>query len=178
MPIVLAMVAVIVGAYFWFNRARRTTEIAGELASMAQDVVGAARAYGFRRRANIHPVESVDDAGLATAGLAYAFMELGRLPSAEQQRGLISSLAKRQGVTLDKAEEMAILGRWLTNECGGAQPAIARLARRLYKLGGPEVLEGALATLDDVARSGPADAALSDQQRDALDEIRRAFRIT
>lgn len=36
--------------------------------------------------------------------------------------------------TRTKVEEMMVVGRWLVNECHGAQPAIARLAKRLSRL--------------------------------------------
>ena len=64
-----------------------------------------------------------------------------------------------------------ILGRWLMNECHGAEPAVTRASRQLFKLTG-----GDIGPLMEILKHASADP-LSDQQREALEEIKRAFRI-
>lgn len=54
-----------------------------------------------------------------------------------------------------------VVGRWLVNECHGAQPAIARLAKRLSRLD-----SGAFQTLLPVLNDmGQRSGGLSDKQR-------------
>ena len=77
MPFLLALVAIAAGLYFWTLRARNAAEAARELGDMAADVMSAARRFGFRRRANIHPVDSIDDASVAMGALTVALAELG-----------------------------------------------------------------------------------------------------
>lgn len=177
MPYLIALFGLVIGAYFWVQRARMAAQATQDLAGVAQDVMAAARRFGFRRRHDLHPVESLDDPDVAIAGAGVAFLELGGLPSAEQQNRLIASLQSHLRQSQDKAEEAAILGRWLVNESGGAQPGLDRLTKRLYKLKGVQGLQPLLSVLKDVAAAG-RDGAMSTRQREALDQIARLFRIS
>jgi hypothetical protein len=176
MPYLIALFGLIVGAYFWVQRARNAADAANELVGVAQDVMAAARRFGFRRRHDLHPVESLDDPDVAIAGAGIAFLELGGLPTAEQQDKLIVSLQSHLGQSHNKAEEAVILGRWLVAESGGAQQGLERLTRRLYKLRGNQTFQPLMAVLKDVAAAG-RDGAVSARQREALEEIAVLFRI-
>lgn len=175
MPVFLALLAAAGGVIFWMMRARNAAHAAQELAEMAGDVLGAARRFGFRRRHDEHPVDSLRDGDVAIAGLGVSFLELGALPSAEQQAALLVSLQHRLGIAADRAEEAAILGRWLMVESGGAQPGFTRLARRLLKLDGSGRFEPLLAVLRDVAGAGPD--KLAPRQKDALEEVARIWKL-
>ncbi len=74
------------------------------------------------------------------------------------------------------AEEMTTLGHWFVSECGGAEPAITRLARKLYKLDGANSFEPLLSILNTTMAAGSG--ALNAAQRGALDEVKCAFRIS
>lgn len=174
MPILLALLAVAAAAIIWTMRARAGIEAARELTGVASDVMAAARRFGFRRRYDEHPVDSLEDGDVAIAGAGLAFLELAGLPTAEDRDALIVSLQHRLGLTEADAREGLILGRWLVNECGGPQPALDRLAKRLMKLKGVAALEPLLAVLRDVA-AGPG--GLTERQREALDAIARRFRL-
>ena len=177
MPYLIALFGLVIGAYFWVQRARMAAEATQDLVGVAQDVMAAARRFGFRRRHNLHPVESLEDPDVAIAGAGVAFLELGGLPSAEQQDKLIASLQSHLGQSHNKAEEAAILGRWLVAESGGAQPGLDRLTRRLYKLRGGQSFQPLMAVLKDIAAAS-RDGTVSVRQREALDEIARLYRIT
>ena len=141
---------------------------------MAGDVMNAARRFGFRRRANMHPVDALDDADVAIAAIGIAFLELGGLPSVEQQNALIRSLQQGSAQSHDKAQEAIILGRWLVGECGGAQQGFDRLARRLYKLRGHDGFDPLMQVLRDVAQAA---GTLSPRQSEALAGLSAAFRL-
>lgn len=177
MPYLIALFGLVIGAYFWLQRARMAAEATQELAGVAQDVLAAAKRFGFRRKLNLHPVESLEDPDVAIAGAGVAFLELGGLPSAEQQDKLIVSLQSHLGQSQNKAEEAAILGRWLVTESGGARPGLERLSRRLHKLRGAESFQPLMPVLRDVVAAG-RDGAVSERQREALDEIARLYRVT
>lgn len=171
---VFAIIGFLAAAGFWLWRMRMAGEAARELSNMASDVLGAARALGFRRRANTHPVESIDDPDLAMTGIAMAFLELDGLPSREDQQALAVSLTRQMASTRTKVEEMMIVGRWLVNECHGPQPAIARLAKRLARID-----NGAFQTLLPILNDiGTRAGGLSDRQRDALSEIARFMKLS
>lgn len=177
MPYLIALFALLIGAYFWIQRARMAAEATQDLVGVAQDVLAAARRFGFRRRLNLHPVESLEDPDVAIAGAGVAFLELGGLPSAEQQDKLILSLQSHLGQSQDKAEEAAILGRWLVAESGGAQQGLERLTRRLHKLKGAQSFQPLMSVLRDVATAS-RDGVVSSRQSEALEEIARLFRIS
>ncbi|GAB1364114.1 hypothetical protein MASR1M32_33500 [Rhodobacter sp.] len=176
MPFVIALLGLIGGALFWYYRMRAAGQAAQDLAGVAQDVMSAARRFGFRRRYNEHPVDSLQDSDVAVAGAGLAFLDLAGLPTAEQQDTLLVSLQSRLGHDRPKAEEAMILGRWLISECGGPDAALKRFTRRLVKLKGNAALQPLMEVVKDVAASG-RDGALSTRQKEALEEISRAFRL-
>ena len=172
MPVLIALLGIIAGAYFWAQRARNAKDMAVDVVDMANDVRLAARRFGFSRKLNTHPVESIEDPRLAIASIATAFIELDDLPTAEQRQKLMIQIRSKLRANAEEAEEMEVLGRWFMTQCGGAEPAIARISRKLYKLGGAEQME----PLMDVLKGAVADG-LSDRQRDALEDITRAMRV-
>ena len=175
MHIILGLIGLITVAYVWIWRMRSAAEMTQELAGVAGDVMAAARRLGFRRKLNLHPAESVEEPKLAVGGLAAAFLELGGLPTAEQQDAMMTALQKHLDLGLKDAEETLILGRWLVGESGGAVPAISRLSRRLVKLDRAGSLTPLMAVLNDVALVGRG--GISDRQREALEEIATAYRV-
>lgn len=177
MPYIIALFGIIIAAVFWVQRARMAAEATQELAGMAQDVLAAAKRFGFRRKLNLHPVESLEDPDVAIAGAGVAFLELGGLPTAEQQDKLIASLQSHLGQSHGKAEEAAILGRWLVAESGGAQQGLERLTRRLHKMRGMQGFEPLMLVLKDVAAAS-RDGSLSTRQSEALQEVARLFRVS
>ena len=172
MPFLIAIAGILVTAYIWANRASRARDVAGDVVDMANDVRLAARRFGFRRQTNLHPVESIEDPRLAIAAVATAFIELDDLPTTEVRQRLMVQLRSKLRADADEAQEMEVLGRWFMTECGGAEPAIARLSRKLYKLGGAEQMEPLMDVLKGTVKEG-----LSDRQRDALEDITRAMRV-
>lgn len=177
MPYIIALFGIVIAAYFWIQRARMAAEATQELAGVAQDVLAAAKRFGFRRKLNLHPVESLEDPDVAIAGAGVAFLELGGLPSAEQQDKLIASLQSHLGQSQGKAEEAAILGRWLVTESGGAQQGLERLTRRLHKMRGMQGFQPLMSVLKDAAAAS-RDGLLSARQSEAPEEIARLFRIS
>lgn len=173
MPYLIALAGAAAAVYFFLIRARNAASMASELADVAADVQAAARRFGFRRRANIHPVEAVDDPKVAAATVAVAYLDLDGYPTEQAKASLIRALDREFGTGAREAEELAVLGRWLMGECQGAQPAIARATRRLFKLSGGQHL-GALM---GVVQAVTPETGLSERQRDALDDIKRAMRI-
>ena len=175
MPVLLGLLAAAAAVIFWMYRARNVVHAAKDLGDMAGDVVSAARRFGFRRRYNEHPVDSLQDADVAVAGAGIAFLEMAGLPSSQQQAALLVSLQHHLNLSHDKGQEAMILGRWLMSECGGAQPGFSRLTRRLVKLSGLERFEPLMAVLRDV--SAADGGSLVPLQKDALAEVAQAFKL-
>ncbi len=174
MPVILALLGLVMAAGVWAWRIRMASQVSRDLADMAGDVISAARRLGFRRRMNVHPVDSIEEPPLAIAGIGIAFLELSALPTAEQQRELTDSIVRNCSESQTRAEELMIVGRWLVSECKGPQTAIPRLTKRLYQLD-KGAFQPLLAVLNDVGQAG---GGLSPRQRDALDDISRGMKLS
>ena len=175
MPFIVGIIAIAAAVYFFVVRARNAASIATELVDVANDVRLAARRFGFRGRLNVHPVEAIEDPNIAVATVAVAFLDLDSFPVQEQRDELARQLRAVLGVVEGDADEMVVLGRWLVSECGGATPAVARASRKLYKMRGAQDFEPLLTIVQGVLGAGGT--GLNDAQRDALDDVKRAFRI-
>ena len=171
MHFVVAALAALAAVYFFVMRARSAAEMTTELLDVADDVRAAARRFGFRRHHERHPVDSVDDPKLALATVAVSYMELHGLPTEGTKSKLLSALQRELNVDSNEAEELAILGRWLMNECQGAAPALARASKQLYRL--DKNVTPLMEVLKDLTET-----PLGDRQRDALHDVKRAFHIT
>ncbi|MFV0411017.1 MAG: hypothetical protein ACK5LJ_15360 [Paracoccus sp. (in: a-proteobacteria)] len=146
---------------------------AREISNIAGDMMNAPRRFGFRRRANAHPVEGVDDPKLAAASIALAFLELNGMSSRDDQYALAATLSRQQAIPHDDIDEMMVLGRWLIGECQGPQPAITRLTKRLRQLDAAG-FQTLLPILNEI---GTRSGGLSQRQREALDEIARILKL-
>lgn len=175
MHIVIALAGLAVAAFLWVNRAQRASHVAGELMDVAADVKNAARRFGFRRQANQHPVDGIEDPQLAIGGLAMAFVELDDLPTADARTQTDLSLRKHLNIDADTAREIATLGRWFVEECGGPTPGFARLARKLKAIDGAQSFETLMGVLRDVTLA--TGGTPSHRQSDALTELTRIFRL-
>ncbi|MEX0303065.1 MAG: hypothetical protein AB3N24_11630, partial [Leisingera sp.] len=167
--------AVLAAVYIWVIRARNATEAAHEILDAANDVRLAARRFGFRRRNNTHPAEGIEDDRVALAGLAASLLELQDYPTAEQKEAMIRGLRDQLSIPHSEAEELAVLGRWITQQCGTPDQAVTRLTRRLYKLSQQNRFAALAKILKGFAKFG--DGSLSDKQKAALEEIARGLRI-
>ena len=170
MHIIAAVLALLAGVYFFVMRARNAAEMTHELMGVADDVRAAARRLGFRRNKSQHPVEAIEDPNTAAVTLAMAFMELHGLPTEERRQALLRAVQSHLDTDLKEAEELMILGRWLMTQCNGPEPAITRASRQLAKL-----TKGDIGPLPELLKAVSAEP-LTDKQRDATDEILRAFR--
>ena len=175
MPFLIGIVGFAIAIYWFVIRTRNAANVATDLIDVANDVRLAARRFGFRRQANIHPAESIEDPNLAIAGIAASFLELDDYPTQEQRTSLLIQLQSKLRLDLTEATELAVLGRWLMNECGGAQPAIARLSRKLFRMEGAKPVEPLLGIVQVVLAVG--DGQLNDRQRAGLDDLKQAFRL-
>ena len=174
MPILLTLLAALGGAYFWYMRAKNAREAGETLLEAANDVRLAARRFGFRRKANIHPAESIDDPRLAVASIVAALMQIDRAWEREMSDGLSAQLQSVYDVSTEEAAEMVTFARWMSDQCGTKHEAVRRVAKRLASLKGKEVLANIRAMADRLVAS--ADGHYSEPAQDAIEALRRQFR--
>lgn len=176
MPFILGAIALLAAAFFWIQRARHAAEMSHELLDVANDIRLAARRFGFRRRYDQHPVETIEDSNIALAALGASFLELDDYPTAEQKEALIRGLREELRIPHEDAEELVILGRWIMGECGGPAQAVSRLTKRLYKLSAQSQFGALVAIIQGIAKYGKG--SLSQQQKTALEDVQRGLRIS
>lgn len=169
MPFLILIATAIGGAIWWWvrNNPRDAFDAAKDVATTIQN---APRRLAFRRQTKAHPVEGIDDARIAIGVIARAFVEVGGLITQEQQQMLHVKLRSKLRCSEEEVQEMETLGRWLIDQCNGPSQAIARLARRLYKIDGDQSWE----TLQEILTSLVA-GTLTQNQIDAIDDVRIAL---
>ncbi|MEO0991974.1 MAG: hypothetical protein AAFX00_13635 [Pseudomonadota bacterium] len=176
MPAVIAaLLAAAAAIYFFVIRARNAAEMTHELMDVASDVAAAARRFGFRRRYDMHPVDSIDDPDIALAGVAVSFLEVGGSPSRQTWDALSVRLQSQLGINKADAQELIVLGRWLMNECGTPGAAVTRMSKKLYSLRGATAVEPLMIVIKGALTAGGD--SLTDAQRDALEDIQRRLRV-
>ncbi len=137
MHILAATVGLLFLAFRLYLRLSCSRNLAASLVETVADAPKAVRRYRFRRKANVHPVEAIDDPSIAVAALGVAHVELELIPSQDHWDGLKVNIARVLDVSGAEAEELMVLGRWLVAECGTVDAAVARLSRKLYRMAGP-----------------------------------------
>ncbi len=177
MHILIAIIGAAASALYWYSRMRSgvgsAREMADDAADVVQTVLNAPRRIAFRRQTGAHPVEGIDDPRVAVAAIAQAVLELADLPTKEDRDRLTVLIRKELSAGAEEAEEMQVLGRWLTGQCGGADRAVRRISKKLYKMDGRAHQEVLFNILLGLAGPDGLDAA----QHGALEDIRIALRL-
>ena len=84
LAVVLAVLAALAGIGFWIWRAHMAARAASDLLETADDIRAAVRRFGYRRKTNTNPLDGIEDARLAAAGILCAFANMdGGIGSAE-----------------------------------------------------------------------------------------------
>ena len=174
MPLVLAVLAALVGGYIWYMRYQRARDAAEMLVDAASDVRNAARRFGFRRKANIHPAESVDDPRLAMLSIVAAMAQMDRPWSTDLSRNLTVEAQRAFGVDVDEAEEMTVFAKWMSEQSSTYAEIVRRLAKQLGSLGD----QGAGKTLAGMVQTicAQTDGDFSEAVTDALAMVNRHLR--
>lgn len=174
MPIILGALAILAGAYIWYIRYQNAKEGAETLMDAANDVRLAARRFGFRRKANVHPAESVDDARLGALAVVSAMAQMDQAWSKELSDRLTVEAQRVFGVAHGEAEEMVIFAKWLSDQSSTYAEIVRRLAKRLAALGDDTVRQDLGALIQGVCMD--ADGELSEDVSDALATVNRHLR--
>ncbi len=170
MPVLIAILAAIGGAIWWWMR-NNPREAIDTAQDVAETIINAPRRLAFRSQVNKHPVEGIDDPRIAICAVAQAFIELDDLPSKEQRDRLHVMLRSKLRCDEEEAREMEILGRWLVGQCNSPVEAVPRLARRLRKLDDGSAWDTLQAILAPLVEGGQTPS-----QASAQDDLRVAFR--
>jgi hypothetical protein len=169
MPFVLAAIAALGAAYFWYLRMQNAKEAAETLFEAANDVRLAARRFGFRRRLNLHPVDSIDDARIAAATVVVALMQIDKLWDQTMEDKLVVQFQSVMGQDREEADELVTLGRWMSDQCATKDDAVRRAGKRLMALAGVKALPDLNTMIDRLLGTTGHSEALAD----SLETLRR-----
>ena len=161
MHILSALGAAIGVALFFLWRMQQASNAVRDVASAAGEVQGLFRRWSWRRRANVNPLDMVDDPReAATAMMVVVAQTDGALTGKE--RGTIMALVSEHfGATSRQAEELLARGRWLVQNSVDASEVFRRLAPSIRKSCNSSEREDLIAMLKTVASAeGPLDAHL------------------
>lgn len=172
MPVIIAIIGILSAAAIWYYRAQAAQRAAGDLMDVANDVRLAARRFGFKRKLNTHPVDSIDDARLAGAGIVAAIAGMGTPLGQPQIDEMTRQFQSVFGADKAEAVEIATFARWIAEQCGTRSEAVRRLSKRLAGLAGTDAHDDLQKMIDAVIGSrGP-----SDDQTDAKDHVTRLLK--
>lgn len=173
MPVLLAVLSILAAVAFWYWRIRDVSNTAQDLADAAHDIRLAARRFGFKRRANMHPIDCIEDPRMAAAGITLAVAEMdGALSQAEIDTAVVQFQSVFD-VSKAEAEELTAFGRWITAQSGTKAEAVRRLSKQLLALAGAEAGPDLKRLVSKVATAGGT--ALDSEAEDALATIARYF---
>lgn len=159
MPILIMLLGALGTAVFWIYRAKSASRDAQELLNVANDVRLAARRFGFKRKANVHPVNSIEDARLAAAGIMAITAEMdGAITRAEQDEMAVQ--AKNVfNCSAAEVDEFVVFGRWIASQGANRDETLRKLIKRVIELGGKDVVPD---LVEMVTAVGSADTGTPD----------------
>lgn len=137
MHILLGLIAIIGGIVFWIWRIRNAATVAREVVDVAGDVQAAVRRFGYRRHADKHPLDVVEDPRLAAAGILAAIAKMDGDYTREQIMTIQNECARVFEATPKDAEDFASYGRWLAQQLSNPDEVVRRLSRGLSGTLGP-----------------------------------------
>ncbi|MEO0912392.1 MAG: TerB family tellurite resistance protein [Pseudomonadota bacterium] len=173
MPVLLTVLGLLAAVGYWYFRIRDAGDTVRDLADAANDVRLAARRFGFKRRANVHPIDCIEDARMAAAGITLSVAEMdGALTQSEIQTATIQFQSVFD-ISKDEAEELVTFGRWIASQSGTRAEGVRRMTKRLLGIAGAEAGPDLIKLVTAV---GTADGGtLHVDAEDALQTIRRYF---
>ncbi len=174
MPAIIAIIGLLVAALVWYNRMKQAGHVAGELKDAANDVRLAARRFGFKRRTNVHPIDALDDARLAAAGIVAATSQMDSLWDQSMSDAMVQQAQSVFEVGLDEAEEMVVFARWIADQGGNPHEAVRRMARRLKQLAGGDTMADTVQMIRGV--SGRGGQMLSRDAEEAIETVERVLK--
>lgn len=166
MHIIGLLIAVILGAGYWVHRARSIRDAAETLADSANDVRLAARRFGFRRKINVHPIDSIEDARIVGLSIATAMAQIERTWTKEDNDTAIRRAQFAFEIGVDEATEMVVLALWLNSQSATPSDAAKRLGKRLKALAGKDTLPELEKLIEAIA--GPDSGACDDGKETRL----------
>ncbi|HRD77799.1 MAG TPA: TerB family tellurite resistance protein [Hyphomicrobiaceae bacterium] len=161
MHIIAALVAAAGVVLFILYRMQQAATAARDVAEAASDLSGLFRSWNWRRRANVNPLDAIEDPREAAAALMVALAQYDGAVTEAESRVIVGEMTKHFGATASEAGELLARGRWLAPERADVGELMRRLKRVIEAKCGPKERRELIAMLRAVANaSGTPDETL------------------
>lgn len=171
MPYLIALLGILGAIGVWWWRLRMAKQALGAAVDAAKDVRLAARRFGFKRKTDVHPAESVEDPRLAAAGVIAAVAEMDGPLSRAELDTLMLECRRVFEVKADEAMDMVSFGRWIADQCGTQDEAVRRLLKVVRAKAGADVLPDLLTMMERAAKADGAE--MTERQSEAMATAKR-----
>jgi hypothetical protein len=167
MPYILALLAILAGAAFWFYRLRDAGRAAGEIVDAAQTVKGAYNRRKFRNKVEGSAITAIDDAVTAATTIMMS-LALARGPlSLEMEQSIREKLVSVMGVS--NPSDIMTYARWAAEQSPDPNNIIVKLASLFNSQLSISERQDVIRMAEEICAAGGASDAI---QQDALRRLR------
>jgi uncharacterized tellurite resistance protein B-like protein len=132
-------------------RLQQAAHATRDIADAAGDVRGLVRGWRWRRKANVHPMELIDDPREAAAVLMVVVAQADGAITERERTAIAGEMTRHFGATAAQVEELLARARWAAKETADPGDAMRRLVRVCREKLGPSERADLVAMLDMVA---------------------------
>ena len=140
MHIVLAILAILVSALFWYWRMRDAGFVASKALETANDGRLFFKRWRWQRKLG-NPIDQIDDPRLAASGLLVLAAQIDGAISQAEQGMILTSVAKHFKASAQEAEEYLAFGRWIVGHGKSLEECQRRLINKVKQRGGTDALQ-------------------------------------
>lgn len=127
MHIILALLALVGGAAFWWWRIKMVGEAASEVHDLAGRAYGKYKRNKFRKKVEDSPLEAVDDHAAAAVVMMYAIArEEGPLTPAGEEA---VAREMRRSMKIEDGDELLVFGKWVASHVTDANNVAIRYSK-------------------------------------------------
>lgn len=161
MHILSALGAAIGVALFFLWRMQQASTAVRDVANAAGEVHGLFRRWSWRRRANVNPLDLVEDPREAATAMMVIVAQTDGALTGKERGVILAQVSEHFGATSRQGEELLARGRWLVQHSVDVGEVFRRLAPSIRKSCSVSEREDLIAMLKVVAvAEGPLDAHL------------------
>jgi uncharacterized tellurite resistance protein B-like protein len=138
-------------ALFVLWRMQQASNAVRDVADAAGEVHGLFRRWSWRRKANVHPLDLVEDPREAATAMMVIVAQTDGALTDKERGAILAQVSEHFGATSRQADELLARGRWLVQQSVDATEVFRRLAPSIRKSCSASEREDLIAMLKAVA---------------------------
>jgi uncharacterized tellurite resistance protein B-like protein len=161
MHILAAIGAALGVALFVLWRMQQASHAVRDVANAADEVHGFFRRWSWRRKANVNPLDLVEDPREAATAMMVMVAQADGALTDKERLAILQQISEHFGATSKQGDELIARGRWLVQHSVDASEVFRRLAPSIRKACSVSEREDLIVMLKAVATAeGPLDEHL------------------